>query len=165
MFIVQVKIISLQCTPSFSKLTTQPKRSVFPLCAIIHITITLLFSLPNALPCLQPTCTISTRGFRLGTFRSRSHGRFSRRPLVAQRQAADLSCTNDCEIPVALTSDRLYLASLKLKAEYNARTGRDCCCVALGELKEKNNKKSRRKRWVHPITCDKRNNGLFWINF
>jgi hypothetical protein len=26
--------------------------------------------------------------------------------------------------------------------------------LALGELKEKNKKKSRRRSWVHPITCD-----------
>jgi hypothetical protein len=52
-----------------------------------------------------------------------------------------------------------------MKAEYNARTGRDCCYVALGELKEENKNKNRRS-WVHPVTCDKqKKKSLFWINF
>ena len=129
----------------FQNSQLSPNAQLLPSAQYSQITITLLSSLPNALLFLQPTFTIRQTGCCLGTFRPRSHGGLSRRRLVAQRQAADLPCTDDCELPVARSSDRLFLASLKMKAEYNARTGRDCCYVALGELKEKNKKKRIRR--------------------
>jgi hypothetical protein len=92
-----------------------------------------------------------------------SHGWLSRRPLVAQRRAARIPFHDDYEKSVAVTSDRLSLPSLELNARYNARTRRGYCCVGLKRTKKE--KERGRERWMHPIICDRRKNGLFWTIF
>ena len=92
-----------------------------------------------------------------------SHGRLSRRRIIAQRQTAGLPCHDDCEISVAVTSEILSLSSLKMNAQYNAITGRDYCCV--GPKRAEKEREIRRKMGVHTVICDRRNNGLFWTIF
>jgi hypothetical protein len=35
----------------------------------------------------------------------------------------------------------------------------------VGLKRTENEKEKRRRMWAHPVTCDKRNNGLFWTIF
>jgi len=58
-----------------------------------------------------------------------SHRRLSRRRLVAQRLAVGLAFPDDYEKSAAVTSDIVFLSSLKLNAHYSGRTGWDSAAV------------------------------------
>jgi hypothetical protein len=72
---------------------------------------------------------------RIIAFRPLSPGR-----LDAQRRAAGLPCHDEYEKSVAVTSD-ILCSSLKMNAQYNARTGRDYSYVG-PKRTEKEKKKS-----------------------
>ena len=137
MCIVWVKYISLQCTPSFWNPTTQPQRSVSSLCFVL-------------LHCPHLTFFTSERPTLLPAYLYHKDKRVLPRNLQStftrvtclSETGADLSCTDDSEMPVAVTPDRLFLASLKMKVQFYAGTVRDCWCVGQTDLKEKKKRKA-----------------------